>query len=143
MFWWRTERVVRDQNRGALTVLGDEGEAAVHDDGDVVPAQLLLPQGVPLAAGRPLDVRVPQREVGAAEAPQVQSPGGREPEREEKQNQTGPAENRSPHLPFSTRTRMSFLSGFSVSEVRPSTTETFILTDPADPGRRWTGTGTH
>lgn len=59
-----------------LTVLCDEGQAAVHDNGDVVPAQLLLPQSVPFASGRPLDVRVPQREVHAAHALQVQSPGG-------------------------------------------------------------------
>lgn len=29
-----------------LTVLGDEGNAGVHDDGDVPPAQLLVPQGI-------------------------------------------------------------------------------------------------
>lgn len=55
-----------------LTILGDEGQAAVHDDGDVVPAQLLLPQGVSSAARRPLDVPVPQVKVGPGQALQVE-----------------------------------------------------------------------
>lgn len=61
-----------------LTVLSDEGDAAVHDDGDVVSAQLLFPQSVSFAAGRSLDVRVPQREVCASDALQVDSPDGEE-----------------------------------------------------------------
>jgi len=59
---------------GPPTVLGDEGDAAVHDDGDVVAAQLLFPQAVPLPARRPLDVGVPQSEVGPAHALQVEGP---------------------------------------------------------------------
>lgn len=59
-----------------LTVLRDEGDAAVHDDGDVAPAQLLLPQRVPFPSRGPLDVRVPQGEVGPAHALQVQSSAG-------------------------------------------------------------------
>lgn len=57
-----------------LTVLGDEGDAAVHDDGDVVAAQLLVPQGVALPSGCPLDVRGPQREVCPAHTLQMKSP---------------------------------------------------------------------
>lgn len=29
-----------------LTILRDEGNAAVHDDGDVAPAELLVSQGI-------------------------------------------------------------------------------------------------
>lgn len=47
-----------------LTVLGDEGQAAVYDNRNVIPTQLLLPQGVSSAASRPLDVPVPQDKVG-------------------------------------------------------------------------------
>lgn len=59
-----------------LTVLSDEGDTAVHDDGDVVSAQLLLSQSVSFTAGRSLDVRVPQREIGPADPLQVESPDG-------------------------------------------------------------------
>lgn len=67
-----------------LTILSDEGDAAVHDDGDVVSAKLLFPQSVSFTAGRSLDVRVPQREICAADTLQVESPdGGRKPNDEE------------------------------------------------------------
>lgn len=59
-----------------LTVLRDEGDAAVHDDGDVVPAQLLFSQSVSFTAGRSLDVRVPQREICPTDPLQVESPDG-------------------------------------------------------------------
>ncbi len=58
-----------------LTVLSDEGDAAIHDDGDVVSAQLLFSQSVSFTAGCSLDVRVPQREIGAPDPLQVESPG--------------------------------------------------------------------
>lgn len=61
-----------------LTVLSDEGNAAVHDDGDVVSAQLLFPQSVSFPASCSLDVRVPQREICAADALKVESPDGEE-----------------------------------------------------------------
>ena len=68
-----------------LTVLCDEGDAAVHDDGDVVPAQLLFPQSVSFPAGRSLNVRVPKREVCPTDALQVQSPEETTRNREEDQ----------------------------------------------------------
>lgn len=39
-----------------LTVLGDESNAAVHNNGDVVSAQLLFSQSVAFAAGGSLDI---------------------------------------------------------------------------------------
>lgn len=62
-----------------LTVLSDEGDAAVHNDGDVISAQLLFSQSVSFTAGCSLDVRIPQRKVSATDALQVESPGGEEP----------------------------------------------------------------
>lgn len=59
-----------------LTVLSDEGDAAVHDDGDVVPAQLLFSQRVSFPTGRSLDVRVPQREIRPADPLKVEGPDG-------------------------------------------------------------------
>lgn len=66
----------QSQSRGGvlLTVLRDEGDAAVHDDGDVVSAHLLVSQRVPFTAGRSLDIQVPQREICSTDALQVQSP---------------------------------------------------------------------
>lgn len=51
-----------------LTVLGYEGQAAVHDNRNVIPTQLLFPQGVSAATSRPLDVPVPQDKVGPGRA---------------------------------------------------------------------------
>lgn len=55
----------------ALTILRDEGDAAVYDDGDVIPAELLVPQRVALTTGCLLDVGDPQGEVCAAHAMQM------------------------------------------------------------------------
>jgi len=69
-------RLTRPRPLRLLTVLRDEGDAAVHDDGDIVSAHLLLPQSVSFPAGRPLDVRVPQREIGPPNTLQVESSDG-------------------------------------------------------------------
>lgn len=68
--WDRLGRFLSDPV--VLTVLGDEGQAAVHDDRNVIPTQLLLPQGVSAAASRPLDVPVPQVKVRPGRALQVE-----------------------------------------------------------------------
>lgn len=60
--------------RAGLTVLGDEGDAGVHDDGDVPPAQLLVPQSVAPAPRRSLDVTVPRCRVCPRQALQVKRP---------------------------------------------------------------------
>lgn len=60
--------------RTGLTVLCDEGDAAVHDDGDVPPAQLLVPQRITPAPRRCLDVSVPCRRVCSRQALQVKCP---------------------------------------------------------------------
>lgn len=54
-----------------LTVLGDKGNAAVHNDGDTVFGQLLVAEGLAVRAGSQLDGRVPQREVRLVEAVDV------------------------------------------------------------------------
>lgn len=54
-----------------LTVLGDKGNAAVHNDGDAVFGQLLVAEGLAVRAGSQLDGRVPQRKVRLVEAVDV------------------------------------------------------------------------
>lgn len=54
-----------------LTVLGDKGNAAVHNDGDGVFGQLLVAEGLAIRAGSQLDARVPQRKVRLVEAMDV------------------------------------------------------------------------
>lgn len=105
-----------------LTVLSDEGDAAVHNDGDVVSTQLLLSQSVSFPACCSLDVRVPQREICASDALQVDSPDGETKTTIKNRRQNHNCINwSSSHLPFSTKTRMSFFSWFSVSEATPLT----------------------
>lgn len=54
-----------------LTVLGDKGNAAVHNDGDAVFGQLLVAEGLAVRAGSQLDGRLPQRKVRLVEAVDV------------------------------------------------------------------------
>lgn len=59
-----------------LTVLGDEGDAAVDHDGDAVPAQLLVAERPAVGAGGLRDGGQPQGEVHGVEAAEVNRPGG-------------------------------------------------------------------
>lgn len=55
-----------------LTVLSDEGHAAVHDNRNAVFGQLLVAQGLAVCAGGRHDGGVPHRKVGPVEAVDVE-----------------------------------------------------------------------
>lgn len=120
-----------------LTILCNKSDAAVHNNRDVIPAQLLVFQCVGFASCCLLNVCVPQRKVCTPHALQVQSPKNKNTHHFDQAVsldlfvflnlyicKSPEISKVKAYLPFSTRTKISFFSWFSISDAIPLSIKT-------------------